>query len=70
MKGQYQAALGEKQKLIDAADICRRKMQTAATLINGLAEEKVRWTEQSKEFKKQLIRYMVLYFLLVIAPCK
>lgn len=56
VKGQYQAALTEKQKLIDAADVCRRKMQAAATLINGLAEEKVRWTEQSKGFKNQMVK--------------
>ncbi|ROT80144.1 hypothetical protein C7M84_001143 [Penaeus vannamei] len=40
VRGQYQVALAEKQKLIDAADVCRRKMQAAATLINGLAGEK------------------------------
>ncbi|XP_068218270.1 dynein axonemal heavy chain 5-like [Palaemon carinicauda] len=56
VRGQYQAALAEKQKLIDAANICRRKMQAAATLINGLAGEKVRWTQQSKAFRQQLGR--------------
>lgn len=56
VRGQYQVALAEKQKLIDAADVCRRKMQAAATLINGLAGEKVRWTEQSKAFREQLGR--------------
>ena len=56
VKSQYQAALAEKQKLIDAADVCRRKMQAAAQLINGLAEEKIRWTEQSKGFRNQMER--------------
>ncbi|KAG7159116.1 Dynein heavy chain 5, axonemal-like 2, partial [Homarus americanus] len=56
VRGQYQTALAEKQKLIDAANVCRRKMQAAATLINGLAGEKVRWTKQSKAFKQQLGR--------------
>ncbi|KAK7086320.1 hypothetical protein SK128_022881 [Halocaridina rubra] len=56
VRGQYQAALAEKQKLIDAANVCRRKMQAAATLINGLAGEKVRWTQQSKAFRQQLGR--------------
>lgn len=57
VRGQYHAALGEKQKLIDAANVCRRKMQAAATLINGLVGEKMRWTKQSKTFKQQLGRY-------------
>lgn len=54
VRNQYQAALADKQRLMDAADTCRRKMQAAATLINGLAGEKVRWTEQSQAFKHQL----------------
>lgn len=56
VRGQYQCALAEKQKLIDAANVCRRKMQAAATLINGLAGEKVRWTQQSKALRQQLGR--------------
>ncbi|KAF2347327.1 Dynein heavy chain coiled coil stalk [Trinorchestia longiramus] len=56
VQAQYQAALAEKQKLMDAADTCRRKMQAAATLINGLAGEKVRWTEQCQAFEHQLGR--------------
>ncbi|XP_050711756.1 dynein axonemal heavy chain 5-like isoform X2 [Eriocheir sinensis] len=56
VRGQYQTALAEKQKLIDAANVCRRKMQAAATLINGLAGEKVRWTKQSKSLRQQLGR--------------
>jgi dynein heavy chain len=46
----------EKQKLAHEADVCRRKMSAASTLINGLAGEKQRWTSQSKAFKEQLIR--------------
>ena len=56
VKKQYQTALQEKQKLVDAADVCRRKMQAAAALINGLASEKSRWIEQSKGFKDQMER--------------
>lgn len=56
VRGQYQTALAEKQKLIDAANVCRRKMQAAATLINGLAGEKVRWTKTSKSLRQQLGR--------------
>ncbi len=46
----------EKQKLTSEAEICRRKMSAASTLINGLSGEKLRWTMQSKAFKEQLTR--------------
>ncbi|KAB0801458.1 hypothetical protein PPYR_05812 [Photinus pyralis] len=56
VKEQYDKAVMEKQRLTDAANSCLRKMNTATTLINGLGGEKVRWTQQSKEFKAQLGR--------------
>nr|CAD7569561.1 unnamed protein product [Timema californicum] len=56
VKEQYDAAVSEKQRLTDAANICLRKMTAATTLINGLGGEKIRWTQQSKEFKEQLGR--------------
>lgn len=54
VKNQYDSAVGEKQRLMDAANVCLRKMTAATALINGLQGEKHRWTEQSKEFKVQL----------------
>ncbi|XP_047354238.1 dynein axonemal heavy chain 5 isoform X2 [Vespa velutina] len=56
VKEQYDAAVSEKQRLTDAANICLRKMTAATALINGLGGEKIRWTEQSKDFKLQLGR--------------
>ncbi|XP_064553878.1 dynein axonemal heavy chain 5 isoform X1 [Drosophila montana] len=54
VKDQYDKAVGEKQRLMDAANVCLRKMTAATALINGLSDEKHRWTNQSKEFKIQL----------------
>lgn len=56
VKDQYDRAVMEKQRLTDAANACLRKMTVATTLINGLGGEKVRWTQQSKDFKEQLGR--------------
>ena len=44
------------QRLMDDAETCRRKMTAAAALIEGLGGEKIRWTEQSQEFKSQIGR--------------
>lgn len=56
VKDEYERAVQEKQRLTDAASVCLRKMNVATTLINGLGDEKTRWTQQSKDFKEQLGR--------------
>ncbi|MED6280248.1 Dynein heavy chain 8, axonemal [Characodon lateralis] len=56
VKAKCDAAMKEKQDLLDDAEMCRNKMQAASTLIDGLSGEKIRWTEQSKEFKSQINR--------------
>lgn len=50
----YEAAMREKQTLLDDAERCRRRMQAASALIGGLGGEKDRWTQQSKEFEEQI----------------
>jgi dynein heavy chain len=54
VREQYAAAVAERERLQEAASACRRKMQAAETLINGLAGEKLRWTKQSRMFKEQI----------------
>ncbi|TPP64769.1 Dynein heavy chain 5 axonemal [Fasciola gigantica] len=50
----YEEALLKRQALLDDADQCRRKMNAASILIGSLADEQVRWTEQSKSFKEHI----------------
>ncbi|KAM7400305.1 hypothetical protein PAMA_004821 [Pampus argenteus] len=56
VKAKCDAAMKEKQDLLDDAEMCKNKMQAASALIDGLSGEKVRWIEQSKEFKSQINR--------------
>jgi dynein heavy chain, axonemal len=53
---EYNFAMAEKKRLLDDANNCRQKMETASNMINGLSDEKERWTDQSKEFRLQIGR--------------
>jgi len=44
------------QALVDDANACRRKMNMATALIDGLSGEKIRWTAASKGFEAQINR--------------
>ncbi|OXB57017.1 hypothetical protein ASZ78_015603 [Callipepla squamata] len=54
VQAMYDAAMKEKQALLDDAEACRRKMNNATALIEGLGGEKLRWTESSKNFQNQI----------------
>ncbi|XP_019624088.1 PREDICTED: dynein heavy chain 8, axonemal-like [Branchiostoma belcheri] len=56
VQAKFDAAMKEKQDLLDDAEACKKKMEAASALIGGLAGEKTRWTQQSKEFKAQIDR--------------
>uniref|UniRef100_A0A8C5KN64 Dynein, axonemal, heavy chain 8 n=1 Tax=Jaculus jaculus TaxID=51337 RepID=A0A8C5KN64_JACJA len=56
VQAKFDSAMNEKMDLLNDADMCRKKMQAASTLIDGLSGEKVRWTQQSKEFRAQINR--------------
>ena len=50
----YQEATKEKLKISKQADSCKRKMDAATNLINGLQGERMRWTQDSGALKRQL----------------
>ena len=51
------AALAEKQKCQDEADATAATIDLANRLVNGLASEKIRWTEEVK-----MLVFIISYF--------
>ncbi|XP_013102946.2 dynein axonemal heavy chain 8 [Stomoxys calcitrans] len=53
---QFDEAIGKKNAVLEEATRCQDKMDAATALINGLAGEKIRWTEQIAQFKSETER--------------
>lgn len=58
LQNMFEAQMSEKKRIEDGANALARKMQQASDLINGLAGERVRWTDDSNNFadlKRRLV---------------
>ncbi|XP_058453053.1 dynein axonemal heavy chain 8 [Malaya genurostris] len=53
---EFNDAMAKKQAVLDDAKVCQDKMDAASALINGLADERIRWTEQLSQFKSETDR--------------
>lgn len=51
LQAMFDAQMGEKRRIEDGALALQRKMVMASQLIGGLAGERVRWTEDSNNFR-------------------
>lgn len=52
----FDEAMAKKNAVLEDARLCQEKMDAAAALIEGLADEKIRWTEQLLQFKSETDR--------------
>ncbi|KAI4504021.1 hypothetical protein M0802_000492 [Mischocyttarus mexicanus] len=53
---EYDAVMQERQVIVDQAEACQAKTNTATAMIEGLSGERVRWTEQVAMFKSEIER--------------
>ncbi|XP_044594901.1 dynein axonemal heavy chain 8 [Cotesia glomerata] len=53
---EFDAVMTEYQQVVDLANACQSKMDTASALIEGLSGERVRWTNQLSTFKSETER--------------
>ena len=58
LNDQFEAATQEKNEAIAAAEKTQRKADLATRLVNGLADENVRWTEAVKSFDQQEAQFV------------
>jgi dynein heavy chain len=56
MQVEFDEAMRNKNALEEDANATQRRMDSANALINALADEESRWTEESKEFEDQIRR--------------
>ncbi|XP_034939850.1 dynein heavy chain 8, axonemal [Chelonus insularis] len=53
---EFDGVMAERQKIVDQAEACQAKMDTATALIEGLSGERIRWTNQLATFKSETER--------------
>ncbi|CAL7938026.1 unnamed protein product [Xylocopa violacea] len=56
VQSEFDAVMEERQKIVDLAEICQAKTDTATAMIEGLSGERIRWTEQLATFKSETDR--------------
>ncbi|XP_077138122.1 dynein axonemal heavy chain 8 isoform X2 [Ranitomeya variabilis] len=53
-RAELDGAMLEKMNLLQEVELCRKKIENASAMIEGLREDKIRWTEQSRVLKCQM----------------
>ncbi|XP_043247781.1 dynein axonemal heavy chain 8 [Colletes gigas] len=56
VQSEFDAVMEERQVIVDLADACQAKTDTATAMIDGLSGERIRWTEQLITFKSETDR--------------
>ncbi|XP_076677676.1 dynein heavy chain 8, axonemal kl-3 isoform X2 [Andrena cerasifolii] len=56
VQNEFDGVMSERQEIVDLAEACQTKTDTATAMIEGLSGERVRWTEQLTTFKSETDR--------------
>ncbi|XP_063992717.1 dynein axonemal heavy chain 8 [Diachasmimorpha longicaudata] len=56
VQSEYDGVMAERQEIVNLADACQAKMDTASALIDGLSGERIRWTNQLAIFRSEIER--------------